>query len=91
MAWRGGGGGERAAEVLDYKTGDTGEISDRVEEYRPQMEAYREAIATMFDIPVNCCEATLLFVDSGRVERVSRTGPPGISLPRDEALQTPPA
>jgi ATP-dependent exoDNAse (exonuclease V) beta subunit len=64
-----------AADVIDFKT-DQLEASDetgwqsRVEFYRPQMEAYREAVATLFSIPPTQVFGRLLFVSLGRIAEV---------------------
>ncbi len=72
-----------AAEVLDYKTGtpEDSVIADRVDEYRPQLEAYRRAVATMFGIPADRCARTLLFVDLERVIRLDGENTSGIVPP----------
>jgi len=63
------------ADVLDYKT-DTiddskqGAVDERVEYYRPQLEAYCRAVTTMFRLPAERISARLLFVSAGIVPRL---------------------
>jgi ATP-dependent exoDNAse (exonuclease V) beta subunit len=59
-----------AAEILDYKTDgvpedDPPRLAESVEHYRPQVEAYRRAVAKMFRIPPENISAKLLFVTPG--------------------------
>ncbi len=57
------------AEVLDFKTdrvdGDEG-LAQRVAHYRPQLLAYRAAVARLFALPEARVRARLLFVALGR-------------------------
>jgi ATP-dependent helicase/nuclease subunit A len=64
--------GDRAAgaDVLDYKTDklpadDPRAIEARVEEYRPQLEAYRRAAAKLLNLQPGQVSARLLFVGPG--------------------------
>src|SRR5690606_3163596 len=57
-----------AAQVLDYKTdsledGGTAALTARVEHYRPQMEAYRDAVAAWYRLPLERVTARLLFLE----------------------------
>jgi ATP-dependent exoDNAse (exonuclease V) beta subunit len=59
-----------AADIIDYKTDAARrEDTDRLDElwayYRPQIEAYRRAVATMFRLPQTQIMARLLFVTPG--------------------------
>ncbi len=62
-----------AAEIIDFKT-DAAEsdeaVAAKVETYREQLLAYREAICQMSVLEPNQVIAKLLFVGSGRVARV---------------------
>ncbi len=57
------------AEVLDFKTDGVtpGEQSftDRVEHYRPQLNAYRAAVAKVFGLSASAVRATLVFLEPG--------------------------
>ncbi len=60
------------ADILDFKTdhvaaGDAAALTDQVEYYRPQMAAYRHAVAKMFRLPPDRVIARLLFVEPGVV------------------------
>jgi ATP-dependent exoDNAse (exonuclease V) beta subunit len=59
-----------AADIIDYKTDtahrdDESKLDELVEFYRPQIEAYRRAAATMFQLTPRQISARLLFVASG--------------------------
>ena len=61
-----------AADILDYKTdavneNDPNALDRLVAHYRPQLEAYRRAVATMFRLPGDKITARLLFVSPGVV------------------------
>ena len=61
-----------AADVVDYKTdaisaGDAAALSDKVEFYRPQIEAYRRAVQKLFQLPAERVTSRLVFVSAGRV------------------------
>jgi ATP-dependent exoDNAse (exonuclease V) beta subunit len=55
------------AEVIDYKTDAIGEGGAEaiVEEYRPQIQAYRQAVARMHGLPVQNVTAKLLLIEAG--------------------------
>ncbi|MCE9543960.1 MAG: UvrD-helicase domain-containing protein [Planctomycetia bacterium] len=64
-----------AAEVLDFKTdslsgADPAAIAGRVDFYRPQLAAYRGAVARMYRLDPKQVRARLLFVDNGVVAEV---------------------
>ena len=62
-----------AAEILDYKTdaiSDRTQLLEKVEYYRPQLEAYRRAVCQTFQLSESQVAAKLLFVTSGEVEVV---------------------
>lgn len=62
-----------AAEILDYKTDrvhDRGAVAKRVEEYRPQIEAYRVAVQRLYGLAADRVSARLLFVEPGIAESV---------------------
>jgi ATP-dependent helicase/nuclease subunit A len=65
--------------ILDYKTdriegGPEGDVAtmlrSRVELYRPQLEAYRRAVAGEERLPLERVEASLIFLRPGRVVKV---------------------
>jgi len=63
-------GKPRAAEVLDFKTDrlgrdDPSALEQRVDYYRPQLDAYRRAVATNYGLRVDCISARLLFLEPG--------------------------
>ncbi len=65
-----------AADIIDFKTdaiaaGDNKALKSKVEFYRPQIQAYRKAVATLLRIPTDKITAHLLFVAPGMVESVS--------------------
>lgn len=62
-----------AADIVDFKTDavsreDPRGLDERVEHYRPQIDAYRRAVARMYRLPADRIAARLLFV-SARVMR----------------------
>ena len=64
-----------AADVLDFKTDvvsadDPQAIAARVEEYRPQLAAYRRAVAALFHLAPARISARLVFVTPGEVRAV---------------------
>jgi len=61
-----------AAEVIDFKSdrvepGDAAALAERVDRYRPQMAAYRRAVAMQFRLAEELVDARLLFVAPGIV------------------------
>jgi len=66
------GGAVIAAEVLDYKTdalapGDKAALAAAMEFYRPQIEAYRQAVAKLYCLEPPAISARLLFLHPGEV------------------------
>jgi ATP-dependent helicase/nuclease subunit A len=64
-----------SAAILDYKTdaltqGDEAALSTRVDHYRPQMEAYRGAVASLYGLDVTEVSGELIFLGVGRVRSV---------------------
>jgi ATP-dependent exoDNAse (exonuclease V) beta subunit len=64
-------------EVLDYKSDSVAEgdevenfIKDKVNYYRPQLDAYKSALVQMFNVPESLVTAKIIFLSCGRVERV---------------------
>ena len=62
-----------SADIMDFKTdqidpSDTSKLDVRLAHYRPQLEAYRRAIATSFQLPTLRVSCQLLLVTSGLVE-----------------------
>ena len=62
-----------AAEIVDFKTDQingAGQIADRIEFYRPQLEAYRGASARMLRLPAERILCRIAFVEPGIVRVV---------------------
>jgi ATP-dependent exoDNAse (exonuclease V) beta subunit len=64
-----------AAEVLDFKTDQLStdrpeQLAETIAGYRPQLAAYRQAVARFAGLPVERVFARLLFVEPGLVEAV---------------------
>ncbi len=62
-----------AADVLDFKTDAANspeKLSELVDHYRPQLEAYCQAVANMYRLSAAQITARLLFVSSGEVRSV---------------------
>ncbi len=65
-----GGGGAAppvAAEIIDFKTDalnphDASALESRIDMYRPQLEAYRQAVSANLRIPIQAITSQLLFV-----------------------------
>lgn len=63
------------AEIVDFKTDDVpgdaaGPLADRVETYRPQLEAYRRAVASQLGLSGDDVAARLVFLRPGIVRDV---------------------
>ena len=68
-------GSVAAAEVLDFKTdrveaGDPEGLEERVEAYRPQLAAYRSAVAAMYGLEERAVRAGLVFLVPGTVREI---------------------
>jgi ATP-dependent helicase/nuclease subunit A len=66
----GEGGSVLEAEVLDFKTdvldaSNAGALVRRAEHYRPQIDAYREAVAARYRLDLRQVSGTLLFLRAG--------------------------
>ena len=64
-----------AADILDFKTDaidpkDPNALKTKVNHYRPQIEAYRNAVVQMAGLPKSHVGARLLFVGSGDSEAI---------------------
>ncbi len=64
-----------AADIVDYKSdalpdNDAAALAAKIEHYRPQLAAYRTAVATMTGLDEERISARLLFVGAGIVARV---------------------
>lgn len=75
IVWLGEGERVTAADVIDFKTdalrpGDIRALAERTEHYRPQIEAYRRAVACMTGLPEERVAARLVFPFAGRIEEV---------------------
>jgi ATP-dependent exoDNAse (exonuclease V) beta subunit len=75
VALRGdGGGGERQAEILDFKSDrvdDEASLNRAVESHRAQMQLYRKALAHITGIPPDRISTLLLFTSSPRIVTLS--------------------
>jgi ATP-dependent exoDNAse (exonuclease V) beta subunit len=65
-----------AADVIDFKTDDITAsqkslLAEKIEFYRPQMEAYRRATASLFNLDQNQIGARLVFLNCGIVQAVA--------------------
>jgi ATP-dependent exoDNAse (exonuclease V) beta subunit len=62
------GGAVVGADLVDFKTDQPvgGDVGPLVETYRPQIEAYRAAAASMLAVTVSAITARLLFVTLGK-------------------------
>jgi ATP-dependent helicase/nuclease subunit A len=61
-----------AADIIDFKTdtiaeGDATRLDERTEYYRPQLEAYRDAVAKLAHLPAKRIAARLVFTCVGKV------------------------
>ncbi|MFM2095028.1 MAG: ATP-dependent helicase/nuclease subunit, partial [Planctomycetota bacterium] len=61
-----------AAEILDYKTDaiprdDRSALQHAIDRYRPQQQAYREAVAAIYGIPLAHIRARLVFLATGQI------------------------
>lgn len=58
-----------AADVIDFKTEsvEAPSLQSKIEYYRPQLQAYREAVSQFARIPIEKVAGRLVFVDSGQV------------------------
>jgi len=67
------GGAAVAADVVDFKTDAivAPAVGQRVEHYRPQVEAYRQAVERLLGIPLKMVSARLVFVAVDHVAAVS--------------------
>lgn len=76
LVWLRDNDGTLAAEVVDYKTDaiSNAEVPKRVEHYRPQIEAYLRAVATLARLPANRVTAALVFTTVGHIERLCLPG-----------------
>jgi len=75
VVWLGEGERMVAADVIDFKTdgirpGDDAALAARTEHYRPQLEAYRQAVARLARLPAERVAARLLFTSAGRVVEI---------------------
>lgn len=66
----GEGGEVERARILDFKTGrigTPGQIPKLVIRYRPQIEAYRDAVSRAYGLETDRIDAELVFLEAGRV------------------------
>ena len=58
-----------AADVVDFKTEtiDRDKIHGHIENYRPQLDAYREAVSRFADLPLGKISTRLAFVETGQI------------------------
>jgi hypothetical protein len=69
LVWYRAADGQPGAEVIDFKTDDVpaAAVPTRAGHYRPQLEAYRLAVARFGRIPIDHIALTLLFTTPGCV------------------------
>jgi ATP-dependent exoDNAse (exonuclease V) beta subunit len=72
VVWLADGDRTVAADILDFKTdaiapGDMAALTERIECYRPQLEAYRGAVALLAKLPPDRVSARLVFPMAGEV------------------------
>jgi len=65
-----------AADIIDFKTdsvapGDQKALKSKVDYYRPQIAAYRQAVAKIYSLPQEEISAQLVFVSLGQIEPVN--------------------
>ena len=68
-----GGDDPTAAVIDDFKTDqirDASHVQERVEHYRPQLEAYRSAVARSLGLELDMVAARLIFVECDRIVEV---------------------
>lgn len=76
---RDGDGRVRRATLVDFKTDavrDAAMLASRVEHYRPQIQAYREALGRMLGLAPEHVRASLVFTETGRVIDVEASPAP---------------
>ncbi|WP_158261434.1 MULTISPECIES: UvrD-helicase domain-containing protein [Pirellulaceae] len=59
-----------AADVIDFKTDkfeDDAALQEKVDHYRPQVNAYRQAVAQIFKLPRSAIRGTLFFVHGPKI------------------------
>lgn len=59
-----------AADVIDFKTDsfeDESALKEKVDHYRPQVNAYRQAVAQIFKLPSSAIRGTLFFVHGPKI------------------------
>ncbi|WP_425614619.1 UvrD-helicase domain-containing protein [Anatilimnocola sp. NA78] len=62
------------AEVIDYKTDEVdgkNALEKKIELYRPQVTAYREAVAKLYELPLEKVTGRLLFLNSDKAVVIS--------------------
>lgn len=76
VVWLRDNDGTLAAEVIDYKTDaiPVAALPERVEFYRPQIEAYLRAVALFGNLPSDRITAALVFTTLGQVVRLCLPG-----------------
>jgi ATP-dependent exoDNAse (exonuclease V) beta subunit len=75
IVWLGDGDRTVAADVIDFKTdaippGDAAALAARTDHYRPQLEAYRRAVAHLAQLPEERVATRLVFTCAGRIADV---------------------
>ncbi|MFP4145516.1 MAG: UvrD-helicase domain-containing protein [Phycisphaeraceae bacterium] len=72
-----GGSGKRTrAKLIDFKSDRVSGagVARRAEHYRPQIQAYQRALATLLKLPAGQIEAELLFLETGEAVPVEAAG-----------------
>jgi ATP-dependent exoDNAse (exonuclease V) beta subunit len=73
VTWQSPDGRVLAADVIDFKTDratDVGQLDERVEFYRPQVDAYRRAVERLYGLEPEQVVGRLVFLQPGVVRTV---------------------
>jgi len=73
VTWQSPDGRVLAADVIDFKTDratDAGQLDERVEFYRPQVDAYRRAVERLYGLKPGQVVSRLVFLQPGMVRTV---------------------
>ena len=73
-----------SAEIIDYKTDavHAGNLQNRINHYRPQLTAYRKAVATFCNLPIENVSTQIAFVLSDQIIDIDATNSDA-NLPED--------
>ena len=73
-----------AADVIDFKSDPVTDqtLGSRIQHYRPQLNAYRQAVSRFTKLPVDRISARLVFVETGQVVIVDQGAPVTKAAPK---------